>query len=113
MARSTNTQILSSSAISEGSWLDIGALDAKCTLVIYGFNAGDVAQIYVSNLTATPALAAPAAGDGTVKLGADITSDTGVIVDADWRWIRVRKSAAGGTPAVTKADFKGFAAYVF
>lgn len=113
MARTINQQILNSSGVSEGQWLDIGALEANCTLVIYGFNAGDAAQIYVSNRIAQPALAPPAAGDGSVKLGNDVTSDLGVIINADWRWIRVRKSAAGATPATTQADFKGYAANLF
>lgn len=113
MAQSLNKQILSSSAVSEGEWTDIGAMAPQLTVIVYGFAAGDIAQIYVSNKTAVPALAVPAAGDGTVKLGSDITADLGVIVDADWRWIRVRKSAAGGTPATTKADLKAMGAYVF
>lgn len=109
MAVTINKQILSSSAISEGLWVDSEGVWPHCTLVVYGFNAGDIAQIYVSNKTAQPALAAPAAGDGTVKLGSDITSDVGIIIDATWRWIRVRKSAQGATPATTKADIKAYA----
>ena len=100
-------RLLSSSATSEGSWIRIGGMRPPFTLIVYGFASGDTAQIYVSNLPSnpnSPALAAPAAGDGTVQLGGDITSDVGTIVSEAWEWIRVRKSAAGGSPATTIAD---------
>lgn len=103
-------RLLNSSAVSEGGWLRIGTMRPPFTVIVYGFATGDVAQIYVSNLSGapnTPALAAPAAGDGTVQLGGDITSDVGTIISENWEWIRVRKSAAGGAPATTIADLYG------
>lgn len=111
MAVPHQKQILSSSGVSEGQWERVDGIAVPFTVIVYGFNAGDVAQLYVSNSAAQPPLAAPAAGDGTVKLGGDITADTGVVIKETWRWLRVRKSAAGGTPATTKADVAATVGY--
>jgi len=113
MAIQNHKQILSSSAVSEGQWEDVGAQAVPFTVAVYGFAAGDIAQIYLSDKLTEPALAAPAAGDATMKLGGDITADTMQVIDFAVKWLRVRKSAAGGSPATTKADLFGYGAFVF
>ena len=102
-----NEEILSSAAVSEGAWVQVDGLESPFAVALYGFAAGDVVQIWVSDLYAKPAAAAPADGDGTHQFGSDYTSDTRVLVEPSPRWLRVRKSAAGGAPATTKARVQG------
>ncbi|MBI4461466.1 MAG: hypothetical protein HY653_01025 [Acidobacteria bacterium] len=106
MAIATNKTILNSAPVSEGQWELVQALAVPFTVSVSGFASGDVAQVWVSNLSSQPPLAPPAVGDGTFKLGDDITADTAVVVGETWRWLRVRKSAAGGSPATTKAELQ-------
>ena len=103
-----NQEILSSSGVTEGAWYQVDDLVLPFTVLIHGFDGvGDVAQIYVSNLYAKPAAVAPVAGDGTRQYGYDYNSDTWVEVADTFRWLRVRKSAAGGAPATTVARIQG------
>jgi hypothetical protein len=103
-----NQQILSSSAVSEGTWIQVDNLILPFTVSIYGFDGvGDVAQIYVSNSYAQPPAVAPVAGDGTQQYGSDYNSDTWVEIAVTFRWLRVRKSAAGVAPATTVARIQG------
>ena len=103
-----NQEILSSSAVSEGTWIQVDHLILPFTVSIYGFDGvGDVAQIWVSNLYDKPAAVTPVASDGTLQYGGNITTDTGVEITGNFRWVRVRKSAAGGAPATTKARVQG------
>jgi hypothetical protein len=103
-----NQQILYSSAVSEGTWTEIDPLISPFSIGVSGFASGDAAQIYVTNEYTTPSPAvAPVAGDQTMQLGDDITSDTMVVIAANFRWVRVRKSTAGGSPATTIAVLQG------
>jgi len=102
-----NQEILSSSAVSEGTWHQIDHLIAPFTVTVYGFAAGDTAQIYISDLYDKPAAVAPASADGTFKYGGDISGDTATEITGSFRWLRVRKSVAGGAPATTKARVFG------
>ena len=103
-----NQEILSSATVSEGIWYQIDNLDIPFTVSLYGFDGvADVAQIYVSNLYTKPAAVTPIAGDGTQQYGTDYNADTWVEVADTFRWLRVRKSVAGGTPATTKARVQG------
>jgi hypothetical protein len=102
-----NKEILSSAAISEGAWEQTSGLESPFAVSLYGFASGDVAQIYVSDLYDKPLAVAPVDGDGTVQFGSDYTSDIRVLVEPTPRWLRVRKSAAGGTPATTRARVQG------
>lgn len=102
-----NQEILSSAAISEGAWVQTSGLESPFSVSLFGFAAGDVAQIYVSDLYDKPAAVAPVDGDGTFKFGDDYTSDVKVLVEPTPRWLRVRKPAAGGAPATTKARVQG------
>lgn len=111
MAIATNRVILNSAPVSEGQWELVQALAVPFTVSVFGFAAGDVAQVWVSNLATQPPLAPPAVGDGTFKLGDDIAADAAIVVGETWRWLRVRKSAAGGTPATTKAELHAIAAF--
>lgn len=100
-------EILSSAAVSEGAWTQVDGLKSPFTLTVCGFAAGDVAQIWVSNLYDEPAAVTPVAGDGTLQYGGNIITDTGVEITGNYRWVRVRKSTAGGAPATTKARVQG------
>jgi hypothetical protein len=102
-----NKEILNSAAISEGEWVQTDGLAIPFSVQLYGFAAGDVAQIYVSNLYAKPAAVEPAAGDGTKQYGADISADEVVEITASYRWTRARKSVAGAAPATTVARIQG------
>lgn len=104
-----NQEILNSAAISEGAWVKVDALVAPITATVHGFATGDVAEIWVSNKYAIPASPAvePVAGDGTFQYGGDISSDTAVEITGNFRWLRVRKSAAAGSPATTVAEVQG------
>jgi len=102
-----NQQILSSSAVSEGTWIQVDGLLPPYTIALFGFATADRAQIYVSNAYAQPAAVAPAAGDGTLKVGADISADGYVSITTPFRWLRVRKSAADASPALTVAQIQG------
>ena len=102
-----NKEILSSTTISEGSWLDISTYSAPISIVVYGFAAdgGDQVQIVTSNLTTTPALLPPVPGDGTIIQGWPTINQDGIYsIPCPYHWLRVRKSSASNTPALTKAD---------
>jgi hypothetical protein len=102
-----NQEILSSSGVSEGTWIQVDNLLVPYTIAIFGFAGNDKAQIYVSNSYAKPAAVAPVAGDGTLKLGSDISADGYVSITTPFRWLRVRKSAADASPATTVAQIQG------
>lgn len=90
--------LLNSSAIADGSWVDSGEYVAGFSVVLTGFAAGDIAQVRVSDDFVRPA-------DNThgVQYGADVTADSVREVLSTFRWFKVRKSAAGGVPATTVA----------
>jgi len=102
-----NQEILSSSSVSEGTWVQVDSLLVPYTIAIFGFAAADKAQIYVSCSDDKPAAVPPAAGDGTLKIGFDISVDGYVSIITPFRWLRVRKSAADASPALTVAQIQG------
>jgi len=102
-----NQEILSSSAVSEGTWIQVDSLLVPYTIAIFGFAAADKAQIYVSNAYEKPAAVTPVGGDGTLKIGSDISADGYVSIITPFRWLRVRKSAADASPALTVAQIQG------
>ena len=106
MFSGTNEEILSSAAISEGTWYQVDFLEPPFSVSVKGFASGDVVQIWVSNEYDQPSAVSPAAGDGTFQYGGDIATDTAREITASYRWLRVRKSAAVAPQPRPKRVFK-------
>lgn len=102
-----NQEIFSSAVVAQGAWFQVDKLDSPFTVSAVGFATGDVAQVWVSNEVAEPAAAAPATGDGTFQYGSDISGDEWVEVTPSFRWMRMIKTAAAGSPATTKGRIQG------
>ena len=108
-----NSTLLNSSAVSEGTWVNVAGIISPFSVGLSGFASGDAAQVYVTNNYSPPSPAiAPVAGDGTMQFGPTITSDTMMVVVGNFAWIRVRKSTAGGSPATTLATLNGLSQIV-
>ena len=100
MAYYDNRVLLSNTAVDDGTWIEATQFNVPLSITLEGFNAGDIAQVRVSNaLGLTP----PANTAHEIQYGTDITAVGKVEVTAPFRWVKVRKSAAGGTPATTVA----------
>jgi hypothetical protein len=102
-----NQEIFSSAVVAQGAWFRVDGLDSPFTVSAVGFETGDVAQVWASNEVTEPGAAAPAAGDGTFQYGSDITEDSWMEVTPSFRWMRMIKTAAAGSPATTKGRIQG------
>jgi hypothetical protein len=102
-------ELLRSTPVSEGAWIKTENLLAPFSLMAFNFATADRVQIYLTNDATLGAAAAvaPVAGDGSIKLGADISVDGSVVVTSPWRYIRARKSAVDNAPVETVVQLYG------
>jgi hypothetical protein len=92
--------------VQASSWID-ASWSRNISLQAVEFASGDIVQIRVSNKPTRPL-----DSDNQAQFGSDITSDSLTVVTYDqisgqinngYAWIKVIKSAAGASPAPTKA----------
>lgn len=96
----TNGQIwqcLNGTVVDASEWINCSWAKTM-SVELTGFAAGDAVQIRVSN-----APTKPLSTDAGKQVDLDFIADAYIKVDLNPVWIRVTKSAAGGTPASTLA----------
>ena len=77
------------------SWLDISSMLPGGTIDVRGVGASDAIQLYVSNQPASPG---GSAADPGQTLGSAITTAGITKLDSCYRWLKVVRTTAGGTP---------------
>jgi hypothetical protein len=101
MAYYDNRVLLNNSAVDNGTWVEATQWNVPFSITLQGFAAGDSAEVRVSNLVGT---APPANTVHEILYGTAFTADGKQEVTAPYRWVKVRKAAAGGVPATTLAQ---------
>jgi len=79
-------------------WMDCAGLSAPLSVTVEGAAAGDAIEVRVSN---NPTLPDPT--NQGVLYGAAVVANGVVKITEPYRWIRINRSTAGGTPAIVSA----------
>jgi hypothetical protein len=92
--------LINNVATGDFGWIDCSALAPGGSIVIINAGAADAVRISVSNSPTMPT-------DAGVQLGSDVVASSIVKLDVAYRWIKVRRNSAGGTPLVVNAGIFG------
>lgn len=86
----------------DSGWIGIASMMALGSLVVEGAGASDTVQVYVSNSPFQPV-----SGDTGVALGSAIAAAGATTLAAVYKWIRVQRASAAGSPAVVSVYLAG------